>query len=205
MGILAGVLMNRTGRYLEIIWIGLVIFTIGNGLYILLGATTSIGMIIGIELVAGIGGGLLFDAPLIAVQALVAQKDTATATSTLGFIRNLGTSLSVLVGGVIFQDGMQLRKPDLQNQELPGSLIESLTGGNAAANVLTIISTTTDSAEKLIIKEAFAWSLRNLWIMCTCMAATGILASTFITKQVLSKQHTETKTGIPKEEISPES
>lgn len=195
MGISAGVIMNRTGRYREIIWVGLIIFTLGNGLYILLGANTTIATIIGIEIVAGIGGGLLFDAPLIAVQAVVSQKETATATSTLGFIRNLGTSLSVVIGGVLFQDGMQLRKSNLQQQGLPSELIANLTGGDAAANVITILGAATP-AQKVIVQEAFAWSLRNVWIMCTALAGVGILASGFITKQVLSKEHTETKTGL---------
>lgn len=195
MGITAGVIMNRTGRYLEIIWVGLIIFTLGNGLYILLGANTTIATIIGIELVAGIGGGLLFDAPLIAIQAGVSQKDTATATSTLGFIRNLGTSLSVVIGGVLFQDGMQLRKSDLQRQGLPTGLITNLTDGDAAANVMTILGAVAPS-QKAIVQEAFAWSLRNVWIMCTALAAVGVLTSSLITKQVLSKEHIETKTGL---------
>lgn len=198
MGVLSGVIVNRTGRYLELIWVGLGVFTLGNGLYILLGANTSIASIIGFEIVSGIGAGLLFDPPLIAVQALVSQKDTATATSTLGFIRNLGTSLSILVGGVVFQNGMQLQKSDLEGHGLPAGLVANLTGIDAAANVMAIMQIP-DEAQRLIVKEAFAWSLRNVWILCTCMAATGILASGLITKAVLSKEHTETKTGLNRE------
>ena len=191
-------IVNNTGRYLELIWIGLCFFTLGNGLYILLGANTPTASIIGFQLVAGIGAGLLFDPPLIAVQALVSQKDTATATSTLGFIRNLGTSLSIVVGGIVFQNGMQLQKSDLQDHGLPADLVANLTGGDAAANVMAIMQIP-DEAQRLAVKEAFAWSLRNVWILCTCMAAAGILASGLITKAVLSKEHTETKTGLNRE------
>lgn len=46
-----------------------------------------------------------FQAPLIAIQTTVKPSDIATATGTFGFIRQLSTSISVVLGGVIFQVG----------------------------------------------------------------------------------------------------
>jgi hypothetical protein len=198
MGIGCGVFIHRTGRYLEIIWIGPILLTIGNGLYILLGVDSSVAMIIGLQVVAGVGAGLLFEAPLIALQALVSQKDTATATSTLGFIRTMATALSIIIAGVVFQNGMQNRAGGLRATGLPTNITDQLTGSSAAANVM-LVSTVVDPIQKLAIKEAFAWSIRNMWIMYTCISACGIVASLFVTKQVLSKVHTETRTGIDKE------
>ncbi|OCK79945.1 putative MFS transporter [Lepidopterella palustris CBS 459.81] len=195
MGITAGVFIHRSGRYLELVWIGIVLLTIGNGLYIHLNATSSIAQIVGFEVVAGIGAGLLFEPPLIALQALVSQQDTATATATLGFIRNIATSMSIVLGGVIFQNGMTARQPVLRAAGLPEDLAQKFSGEDAAANVL-LIGTILDSARKFVVKEAFAWSLKNMWIMYTCVAACGIVASAFIMKQSLGKEHVETKTGI---------
>ena len=148
---------------------------------------------------AGIGAGLLFEPPLIALQALVSQDDTATATATLGFVRNLATSFSIVIGGVIFQNGMRLRIPELRAANLSANVIQELSGGDAAAHVM-IVGTISDPAQKLAVKQAFAWSLRNMWILYTCTSACGVIASVFIAKQVLSKVHVETKTGIKKEE-----
>jgi hypothetical protein len=47
--------------------------TLGNGLYILFSANSSVGKIVGFQIIAGIGQGLLFEAPLIAIQAFVSQ------------------------------------------------------------------------------------------------------------------------------------
>lgn len=175
--------------------------TIGNGLYIYFNATSSIAEIVIFEAIAGIGAGLLFEPPLIALQALVSQDDTATATATLGFFRNLATSFSIVIGGVVFQSGMQLQVPKLRMAGLSAEIIQQVSAGNAAANVM-VIGTISDPAQQLAVKEAFAFSLRNMWILYTCVSAVGLLASAFIAKQALSKEHTETKTGITKKEPS---
>jgi len=199
MGIICGLLIHRTGRYLEIIWTGLLLMTIGNGLYIYLNATSPLGQIIGFQLVAGCGAGLLFEPPLIALQAMVSQDDTATTTATLGFVRNLATSLSVVLGGVVFQNGIEKRIPYLQAAGLPANVTTAFSGADAAANVL-LIGTIQDEAQKMVIKEAYAWALRNIWILTTCLAFCGVVSSVFIKKSVLSREHVETRTGLKEKE-----
>lgn len=201
LGIATGIIIHRTGRYRELIWIGMAFLTIGNGLYIYFNTTSSIAEIIIFEIIAGSGAGLLFEPPLIALQALVPQDDTATATATLGFIRNLATSFSIVVGGVVFQNGMQLQVPKLRMAGVSAEVIQQVSGGDAAANVM-VIGTISDPAQQLAVKEAFAFGLRNMWILYTCVSAIGLLASAFIARQALSKEHTETKTGIQKRKPS---
>jgi len=95
----------------------------------------------------------------------------------------------------MFQNGMKLQKSNLRNQGLPADLLNSLSGPDAASNV-NLIATIANQAQRLAVKQAFAWSLRNFWIMCTCMAACGLIAGGFVRKKELSKEHTETQTGI---------
>jgi len=198
--IICGLLIHRTGRYLELTWLGLVLMTIGNGLYVHLDATSSIGEIIGFQLVAGSGAGLLFQPPLIALQAVVSQDDTATTTATLGFMRNLATSLSIVIGGVIFQNGIQKRVPYMQVAGLPANITQAFSGADAAANVL-LIGRIQDEGQKMVIKEAYAWALRNIWILTTCLSACGLIACFFVKKSHLSRDHIETKTGLKEKEI----
>ena len=198
-GVATGVLIYKTGRYLELIWIGLALYAIGNGLFIKLGPDSSLAMIISFQLIAGIGGGLLFEPPLIALQAMTTQEDIATAIGTLAFVRNLSTSLAAVIGGVVFQNGMNLQGPTLRSAGLPRDILEGLSGASAAANVGVIISKLPDPAQKLLVREAFAFSLRNLWILCTCMIFCGLLFSLFIKKKTLSREHVETKTGLSKD------
>jgi hypothetical protein len=93
---------------------------------------------------------------------------------------------------------MKLQAASLRAAGLSAKLTEELTGGDAAANVM-IVKTISDPAQKLAVKEAFASSLRNMWILYTCVAGVGVIAGVFVTKQKLSKEHKETKTGLKKD------
>ena len=194
-GIMSGVVMHKTGKYLELMWVGMTLLSVGFGMLIHLNATSPLSQIIGFQMVSGAGSGLMFEPPLIAIQAHVSQDDTSTATATLGFVRNIGTSISVVIGGVLFQNGMQLRASHLRAAGVSADLIEKFSGAEAAANVM-VIGTIDQHGQKLAIKEAFAWSLRNTWILYTCIALLGLIATGFVGKRELSKDHVETKTGI---------
>ena len=193
--IMVGILIHQTGRYREITWAGVTLMTLGTGLYINFRTDTSVARIVGFEIIGGIGTALLFQAPMIAIQNTVSQADTATATATLGFIRNLAASLSVVLGGVVFQNSMAAHQSSLAATGLSESVLEALSGDQAAANV-EIIKSIQDAAQRQVVQDAFAWSLRNMFIMYTCVAAVAMVASAFIKQQHLSTEHTETKTGI---------
>ena len=63
MGVIVGVLIHKTGRYLELMWIGMLLMTVGFGLFIHLDATSPLIQIVGFQLVAGLGSGMLFEPP----------------------------------------------------------------------------------------------------------------------------------------------
>jgi MFS family permease len=201
MGITTGIIIHSTGHYLEVTYFGVILMTVGNGLYTTFSASPSLSSIVGFQIVAGIGAGALFEAPLLGLQAFVSQHDTATATGTFSFVRNLATSLSIVVGGVIFQNSMDLQVTSLglPPVSLPTNITSALSGGSAAANVM-IVAMIQDPAQKLAVKEAFACSLKNMWIFYTIVSGFTVIASAFIKRQVLSREHVETITGIRKEE-----
>lgn len=198
MGILVGVSIHKTGRYLSPLYAGTLLMTIGFGLFIHLNATSSLVEIVLVQIIAGLGSGMLFEPPLIALQAHTLQKDVATATATFGFTLNLAMSISVVVGGAVFQNSMRQRRSSLLASNLPTPLVEKFAGSDAAANVVSI-STISDRGQKAAVKEAFAWSLRNMWILYTCISFLGLVASVFVEKRELSREHVETVTGIRSE------
>jgi len=205
VGIFVGIFIHRTGRYLELLYAGGILMVVGNGLYILLSSTTPLSQIIGFQIIAGVGQGLLFEAPLIAIQAGVSQANTATATSTLMFIRNLATALTVVICGVIFQNSMDVRASALGSPPLnvPANITDLLTGGRAGAHVM-IVQQIGDPVQRQAVKDAFVWSMRNMWIFATGIAVLATAATVFVRKEVLSNVHTETITGLKeKTEILP--
>jgi len=101
----------------------------------------------------------------------------------------------------IFQNGMELQRQNLQDHGLPIDLVNKISEADAATNI-NLIATISDGTQKLAVKQAFAWSLRDIWILCTCMAACGIVAGALVTKKELTRKHTETRTGIKKLDIA---
>jgi hypothetical protein len=97
VGVAVGTFIHRTGKYLKLIWPGMVITTLGFDLFIRLGVDSSLAEIVTMEICAGLGVGLVFQPPLIALQFLVKSDDIATATALFGFIRSLSTSVSIVI------------------------------------------------------------------------------------------------------------
>jgi len=194
-GVVAGVIVHQTGRYVELINAGMLLTTLGVGLFILFSASTNLGQVLGITVVAGIGSGFIFSPPIVAIQARVAQHNVASATATLGFIRNIAAAISAVVGGVVFTNGMSSQKQALQAAGLNSTTIIAFSGRDTEANVPRI-SSIVDLHQRFAVQSAYARSMRNCWILYTCFAGLGVIAAVFIKKGVLSSEHVETKTGL---------
>ena len=193
-----GIFIKKTGQYLPPIWFGTVVATLGFGLFIDLPASRhSWAKIIIYQIIAGLGTGPNFQSPLIALQTKVLPRDIATATATFGFVRTLATSIAVVIGGVIFQNGMQSRQATLRSA-LGADQARKL--GGAGAGAMTEFVKQLPPAQKEVVTRAYTESLRNMWIFFVCIAALGVVVSLAIGRQKLSKLHEVQKTGLEAEE-----
>jgi MFS family permease len=193
MSIFTGIFIKKTGKYLPLIWFGMAMMTLGFGLFIDFDVNSSWAKIILYQIVAGIGVGPNFQAPLIALQSVVPRRDIATATATFGTVRNIGSAISVVVGSVIFQNQMKAKQSQLA--ATLGSETASAFGGGAAGANVGLIQGLPDN-QKYAAREAFSSSLSTMWILYVVFAAVGLVVSFMIGKNTLDKQHEETKTGL---------
>ncbi|EFX03793.1 major facilitator superfamily transporter [Grosmannia clavigera kw1407] len=188
-----GFTILKTGKFQVLIVAGFVILTFGFSLFTILGAKIEWARCIIIQIVAAVGIGLNFQSPLIALQATVQQRDIATATATFGFTRQLATAISVVIGGVVFQNTMQQ-----QHQSLVASIGEEtanlFTGSNAASSVYIIKDL--DDTAKVFVREAYWKSLRAMYIMFAALAGVGLFVSFFTQQKTLSTVLEERKTGL---------
>jgi len=196
VSVAAGFFIHYTGRYLELIWIGMAGICLGFGLFIKLGVNSSLVEIVLFQIVAGVGVGVVFQPPLIAIQSLVAHEDVAAATAPFGFVRSLSTAVSIVIGGVVFRNQMQAYYKELL-LILPGDVAQIFSGHMAAANVKLIATLT--GVEKLAAQKSYADSLSTMWILYASIAALGLVLSVLITKQHLAIDHVETRTGLEKD------
>lgn len=191
-----GFIVAKTGQFLPIIWAGLFLMTLGFGLFINLEADASWAKIIIYQLIAGLGIGPLFQAPLIALQAHINPRDIATGTATLGFVRQLATTTGVVIGQVLFQNQMAGREQELVAAAGP-QLGETLAAGAAGA-VTQLIAALPDAARSTV-QYIVADSLQVMWIMFTAISAAGFVIGFFIKKRALTAEHKETETGLAAE------
>ena len=193
-GMMTGIFIRKTGLYRPPIIFGFVLMTLGFGLFINLDAHSSVAKIIIYQIIAGIGVGPNFQAPLIALQSSINPRDIATATATFGFARNLATSISVVIGGVLFQNVLANKaKSDASLEPLIGA-----SGGGGPGAAIGIVEQL-QGPEKAVAQQAFATSLQDIWILYTVFGFLGVLNCFFIEKNSLSRQHKETEVGLEAE------
>jgi len=195
--IASGIIMRKTGRYQEVIWVSAGFFCLGAGLLIDLPAHTSWTRVIIYQVICGMGTGPLFQGPLIALQSHLKGYDAAVGTATYGFIRNIATSMSVVLGGVVFQNELA-KKQGMLEQALGPEVAQQFAGSSfgATTNVLRHLP----PQQKKALDQAYASSLSTMWIFYVAFAALLIVVSFFITKVELSKEHEKTKTGVAEQE-----
>ncbi|KAB8208863.1 major facilitator superfamily-domain-containing protein [Aspergillus parasiticus] len=192
-GAFTGLFIQKTGQYIPPMWLGLGLLTLGVGLLINLEATANWGKIIGFQVISGLGIGMNFEGPLLALQAIVGAKNTATATATIGFVRTMSTAISVVIGGVVFQNQMVKEGPNLV-QSLGSELAGQFGGANVTANIQLIGTLPADQRE--VVRQAVFGSLRTTWIMYVAFAGASLVAGFFVGAHHLSEEHEVAVLGL---------
>ncbi|CAG8983048.1 hypothetical protein HYALB_00006076 [Hymenoscyphus albidus] len=191
VGGFGGFLIKATGKYLLLIRGSWVLAIVGFGLFTDLDPSANWAKIFIFQIIAGAGVGANFQAPLIPLQSHVARGDIAAATATFAFIRNLSVSISIVVGGVVFQNQALKRSSSVPS-------VSQGQGLNAFA-IIDIIQRL-EPAQQRLLREIFTDSLRTMWIMYACFAGLGLIFSLFIASKVLNEKHEATTLGLAAEE-----
>lgn len=189
-----GIAIKKTGKYLPFIIAGFVLLTAGFGLFTNLGDHANWAKIILYQIVASLGVGPNFQATLLSLHTTVDRRDVTSATATFGFIRQMSTTISVVIGGVVFQNQMQQQHGKLV-ASLGAEAANLLSGSNAASSV-DVVSTLLSGPELQIARSAYWVAIRTMFIMYAALAGAGLVASLFIKQSTLSTEHVDHKTGL---------
>lgn len=159
---LTGWYIQWSGKYVPAVLVGAAATTLGIGLLIDLEVDANWAKLATYQLIAGIGFGMNLEGPMLAVQAAVPGRDIGTATATMGFLRILATAVSIVIGGVVFQNEM-IAKRDWLEERLGPDTARLLDGARATASVEMVKGLPSEAQR--IARQAFYESTRSMWIM----------------------------------------
>jgi hypothetical protein len=181
---IAGIIMTIMLRFRISVWFGWVVTIIACGLLTLLSPEISSGDRIGFMTLVGVGTGVLFPSLQFAAQAGQADDDVAYATSTFVFLRSLGQTFGVALGGVIFQNQWDKNLAKLvATNSIPASF--RVPGSEAEGAVIYLTQLPPDVLTT--VKGLYSDSLRAIWIFFIPLAGIAFIASLFMRNHTLDK------------------
>ncbi|KAF6787639.1 major facilitator superfamily transporter [Colletotrichum sojae] len=163
LSILSGQYMLRIGRYMPCILVGFFLWTLGNGLTILLDRNTGLGELVPILIVVGSGIGLTLQPTLVGMYANSRSEDRAVTTGLRNFVRTIGGAFGLVVSGVILSNTL---RRDLSGRDfVSDGVIAELT-----SSTYTLDSKGFSPEERAEILAAYMRGLRYIfvyYVVCT--------------------------------------
>ncbi|KAI1746639.1 MFS gliotoxin efflux transporter glia [Xylaria castorea] len=160
--------VGKIGLYSPFLLVGAALSTIGAGLIYTWDLDTSIGRIIGYQIIYGVGTGISVQIPLIVVSVVVAAADHAIATATILFFQFSSAAYGVGATGSIL------------NNLLLGALQTYLPNENPQAVLLIGSSALQDhfqGDELQGARESYLHGLHGSWALAIALFGVASLAS----------------------------
>lgn len=180
---ISAIVITKLGRYRWAVWSGWMITVVGLGLLVLLDTDSSVAQWVCLNLVPGIGLGLVITSMGYAIQAASSTENLPIAVAMFSFFRALGQALGVAIGEAIFQNRMEANLP---KYHFPQDLVDTYTKN--AASAVVAIKSIQDHHIKSSIQQAYTDSLRTVWIACCAIAACSFLLTFLIQHQDFNKK-----------------
>ncbi|KAK6005961.1 hypothetical protein QM012_006371 [Aureobasidium pullulans] len=180
-----GIVVGKTGRYRWAIWLGWTLTTFGLGLLIYLKVDTSVPAWIFLEIVSGLGVGLLFPSIALAIQASTPPEQAAMTSTLVLWFRAFGQTLGVAIGGTIVQNRMKI-----ELARVPGYADRAAAAAKDTIGLIEQLKhLPANSHEKLALREAFTASYRVIWIVMCVFAGIVFAVSLSINEYSMNQRH----------------
>jgi hypothetical protein len=151
-----------------------------------LDAKSSIPQWVFINLLVGIGLGILYPTVMLAVQAAADPEYLTISVTMTPFFRVLGQAVGVAVGGVVFQN--RIKQEFGHYPELGRSA--AAYAQDASSLVQYIKALPKDGAERALIEMLYSKSLIMVWAVMCGIAGLGIVTAIFTKDYTLNQAFT---------------
>ncbi|EHK42446.1 uncharacterized protein TrAtP1_002544 [Trichoderma atroviride] len=193
-GIVAGVILTKTGRYRPLHIASFALITLGFGLFSRFNASTSRAEWIIVQCIPAIGLGFMMTANLPAVQADLPESDTALATGAFAFMRAYGSIWGISIPAAIFNaqfDSLLHLIDDV-------GIRDRLSNGKAYSYANAELINSFPDGPRAQVIEVYTRSLRLTWYVSLGFAVLGFLLC-FVEKEIDLRQTLETDFGLESE------
>lgn len=171
--IVSGQMMSRSGRYLWIVALGFVFWTLGTGLKCGFNRTTAIWHIVLVLIVEGLGIGNTLQPTLVAILANSSNTDRAVATGLRNFIRTIGGAFGLIISGAILSNTL-----DAQLSHLPFMTTEILQNLTSSTYSLNKMGFTQDQME--LVLNSYMAGIRYIYILYAASAGANLVLCIWI-------------------------
>ncbi|KZP08866.1 iron permease [Athelia psychrophila] len=165
-GIVVGATVAASKRYRPQMWMAWCLLLVGTGLLSILEVDTSRGTSIGIQVISGVGLGLLITTTLFPVLAPLPVSANANAVAFLIFMRSFGQVWGVTIGATILQNQLVKRLPIEFTSTFPQ-------GAEIAYASIDILDKLPQPLQGEV-RVAFADALRVIWQVMIGVAGAGL-------------------------------
>lgn len=194
--VIVSALITRFAHFRWAIWIGFAISILATGLFIgLLTERTATAVWAVLLSLFGLGMGMILSSVNVSVQAIVDAEDAGAAAAAYAFMRSVGMTLGVAIGGTVFQNLLMNRLVDLGLNTSEATDVAR----NSEAFVAQLEAMAPDDPTRRLIVEGYVSGFRGVWIVMCAVCGAGLLVSAFIKKgnldQLLPSDHRKVETS----------
>ncbi|KAK8252222.1 MFS gliotoxin efflux transporter glia [Phyllosticta capitalensis] len=169
--IASGGFITVTGQFAILFPFGAVLATVGSGLLYTLGQESSPGEWIGYQIVAGVGIGACFQAPIMAAQALSPPEDMSSTTAQLLFFQTMGGAFMVSAAQSAFANKLVSTVRRVAPQLDPAQVV-----GTGATDIRRVFH----GAELDAVLNAYMEGIRTAIILSIAVAGVATLVSPLV-------------------------
>ncbi|KAK2616255.1 hypothetical protein QQS21_000890 [Conoideocrella luteorostrata] len=185
------VVVGKTGQYRWAIWAGWLLVSGGCGLLVLLDANTTVAQWIFLQVVSGLGIGLLFPSISLAVQSSVPERTVSVAATLVLFFRSMGQALGVAIGSAVLENQLRQRLTKLIASQPALDARRQTLDIMALAALLKQLSRDNEFAVQA--REAMAKSFQTIWIVLSVIAGACFLAMLPLKEYDMNRAHESTQ------------
>lgn len=170
--IVCSVIVIRIGAYRAVLWGGLALMLVGQGLMCTLDDRSSRAKELVISSIAGLGTGTMFQVPLVAMQAAMPVSAIGTTTAAFTLSHTLAGALGITISGSILNGNFAS-----QTKDLPGFPNDGV--DQTLLNVHFLQELQPRSLAQAAIHQ-YAMAVRLVWIICAPLTAGALMCTLLI-------------------------